>query len=633
MLISIAIILILSITIGLFFKKKAVECIPFVIMSIIFILYVFGIFRLLIIGLYVIYGITVITTIYTGYILFTDKQKVFDCVSIGLVVYVALLLFLFCYVNGSVLMCLDEFTAWGLQSKIMFESNQLYIFSGYPMLAKHYQSATGIFQYFLVKNNFNYSESLVLMSTGILYFSMACTVLRDLKIKDIFEIVMRAAVIFIIPISMYMWPSVYYTILVDVIIGIAFSYILYYYFTNDYDLFTIINLSLICFFLANNKANGLVLIVLAAFIIFIDLLFFKKHFSIKINIHFTKDIFSKINYKELLLTFLPVFMSLFTYISWQICVNALDLMWYDSSETIGLFGKLTSKEFLANSVLYFDKIILIYKEYESCLIIFLVLGIALLIYKNYNLSLKEFFKKYVRAIIMVLLFLFCCFIYVIFLFLVVDTMASIFISLEALRRYFFTVVAACLFLGLFLVIHFHKVKKFNYVTLAILIVLSQFGPASWQISNFLDHSYRTESIDYREPYDLATEQILNYVNVEKDIVYIVREIDNDSAVLYYSTFPFVLYFLPKWKKSTTYQEYKEFLENKEVLELYEIINDKEKKYIEDMQNNQGESYIYVYGVTEEFLSIYGEIFEDGIQERTLYKLDFSNDKISVSKVE
>ncbi len=622
--ISLIIILILSIATGLYFHREAIECLAFSTFGLIFLLYLFGIFGFLDIGLYIVYIITLICLIYIIYKISYQKKEFVYLQPLKLIPFVGIIIFLYVILDNSRLICYDEFTAWGLFAKSMFYTDDLYILNQYPIVAKSYQSATALFQYFVTKTNGEFSETLLLSSMHILFFSMTFSSLKNLKSKNVFEIIIRSILIFLIPFSLHMWPAIYYTILVDFILGITFGYIIYFYFTNKFDKFLFLNLSFAIFFLTCSKGNGLVLAILSLAVISFDILFFKRQELVNfISYKKIPKFSSKINYKNLLVILSPFLMCAFTYLSWIISLRILNITSPNKSLLIqGIF----TPEFKSNVILYIDVVKSLFIEYRYFSLTLFVLGYGIL--ASNRKTIKK--KALIQSIVLIFIYLLCLFVYCFFLFAVCNTIPTVFLATQGLRRYLFTLVAANIFLVLFIYIHFLGKKSFVSITIVLILILWFTTPAERQSKEFIKGNYTSEALNYREQYD-SINKIINIVHPTNDIVYFVGEEEIDPYISNFNTFPLTLSIFPSWDENLSLDEYREYLKTKPNVPIYPISTQLEKDYNSNKQ--KGSVYVYIYKATPEFKTKYQNLFESEIENEKLYKMVITDKSLFFEKIE
>lgn len=615
--ISLTILLILSIATGLYFHREVVECLAFSTFGLIFLLYIFGILGLLGIALCIIYTITLLSFIYIIYTIFYQKKEFLYLQSVKLIPFIGVIVFLYVILGNSRLVCYDEFTAWGLFTKSMFYSNDLYILNQYPVLAKSYQSATALFQYFVTKTNGDFSETLLFSSMHILFFSMTFSLLRKLKLKNASEIITRLILIFLIPLSLYMWPSLYYTILVDFILGIAFGYIIYFYFTNKFDNFLFLNLSFAIFFLTCSKGNGLVLSVLSLIIIYFDILFFRRQELLNF-ISYKKSLksFSKLDYKKLAVALSPLIMCAFTYLSWVISLRILNIPLPDENS---LLKGILEPAFKSNVILYINVIKTMLIEYKYFILTILILGYGILLSNKDKIKRK----KLIRIVLLLLVYFACMVAYCFFLFVVCNTIPTVFLATQGLRRYLFTLVATNILLILFLYIHFSR-KIALQITIILILILFFTTPAERQLKEFIKGDYTSQAITYREQYD-SINKVVNIVHPTNDLLYFVGEAEIDPYISNFNIFPLTLSTFPVWDDNLSLGEYYEYLKTKPNTPIYPINTILEKEY--NSQKQKGDVYLYIYKATPEFKLKYQNLFNSEIQNETLYKISITDNSL------
>lgn len=626
MILALFVVVIIAIASSVFLNKKTVECLALSVFGITFILYLFSILNILIIGMVFVIIFSVLCIIYILYKLIAKKEKLFDYLDVGTLIFILLTILLYLIVKGSKIICYDEFTAWGMFVKTSFESKTLYIYSGLQALAKNYASSTSIFQIFLQFCNFKFSEDLLFIAMHLIYLSAAVNILKNLKLSNILEIFSRSCIILILPLCIYMWPAFYYTILVDVILGFVFAYILFVYFTSKKDKFLFLNISMAIFFLVCTKGNGLLLSLMALFIIYFDFIIFKKDMFFKyINFKKLKNMFKSLNYKNILIVLSPILIAVFTFFSWSICIKILGISSYSSKEINNIFSSIFNQDFYYKLKEFIIVPIQLLKEYKGFLLLFLSLAFSILMSNRNKIK-----KKNVRDFLIIfIIYLILNILYVFFLFFVCNTMVTITIAVEALRRYLLTLVAANLFLIIFLLIYVGDKKAKLYFSIVILIMLYVTTPASWQLRRFINKVYTAESIEYRNIYSVVDYKLKN-IDPQKDVVYYINEIEGDIYLSNFSVSPIELSPMPTWDEGLTVEEYSSLLFNKSSIALFKIntIMEKEKLALK----NNGNTYIYIYMLTDGSKARYSKLFEYNnlpMLNETLYSIENINNIISL----
>jgi len=318
MFIGLLIIIIYSIFLSYLFKKTTAETLFMSVTGTIFVLYVFGILNLYIIGVILLLILALIAFIFLAYKSIKEKTLEYIKVDYGMIGFLCLSIVIYFVLKGSKIICLDEFTAWGLFAKDTYMSKKLYIYSELPALAKNYQSATAIFQSFFEVLNFKFKEDVMLIANDIIYLSMASFIFKNKS--RLIQYFINTCIVLLMPLTMLMWPTVYNTILVDIILGLGTGYVIFYYFNSKLETFTFINIALGIFFLSCSKLNGILLSLICLGVIYADIVLFKR-----------KEMFSyikikkKYDIKKILILVLPILSIIFTYLSWVILISIINV--------------------------------------------------------------------------------------------------------------------------------------------------------------------------------------------------------------------------------------------------------------------------------------------------------------------
>ncbi|HQJ73392.1 MAG TPA: hypothetical protein PLW74_00700 [Candidatus Dojkabacteria bacterium] len=201
---------------------------------------------------------------------------------------------------------------------------------------------------------------------------------------------------------------------------------------------------------------------------------------------------------------------------------------------------------------------------------------------------------------------------------------------QGLRRYLFTLVAANIFLVLFIYIHFLGKKSFVSITIVLILILWFTTPAERQSKEFIKGNYTSEALNYREQYD-SINKIINIVHPTNDIVYFVGEEEIDPYISNFNTFPLTLSIFPSWDENLSLDEYREYLKTKPNVPIYPISTQLEKDYNSNKQ--KGSVYVYIYKATPEFKTKYQNLFESEIENEKLYKMVITDKSLFFEKIE
>lgn len=326
---------------------------------------------------------------------------------------------------------------------------------------------------------------------------------------------------------------------------------------------------------------------------------------------------------------MPLFTIAFTFISWNICIKLLNISAYSDGEINNVFSSLLSTEFYNKLPSFINVLIELIKEYKVLLLLVFALVISAFMSDFKNMK-KNIFKK----IILFMVYCLSNIAYIIFLYSVCNTMITIDIATEALRRYLLTLLAANLLIICVGLISCGIKNKNIYCSIIILMLLYSTTPAYWQITKLFNRDYTNESIEYREKYSTINEKIRAANISNKDVIYYIKEIEGDIYLSNFSVFPIQLSHMPQWSAELDINSYSEILLNKNNIALFATHNDKEKNKLEEKK--EGNIYIYIYKVTDENYSYYGNLFEyNQIQmlDETLYLVEDVNNIAKLSIIE
>lgn len=626
MILGVYIFIIIAIFLGIYYKKDPCEFIMSAILGIILTLFIFGLLNIFLLGLFII----VMFSIYSSYFVIKEiinkRVKISNIFTKGTIIYLFVLLFLFFLYKDSLIICYDEFTAWGLFAKTTFLSNKLYLYSELPALAKNYMSGTAIFQGFLEIFNFQFNEGTLFFAIQSIYFSFVINLFSKRNKLKFFQMILYLCIFICIPLSMYLWPVAYYSILVDTILGLIFAYILVYYFSSDNSNLKQINLSLLFFFICCSKSNGFILGLMALFIIYFDLIIlnFKKTISLLRKDSDKNKLYNNINLKKLLLLLLPSISLLTTFIIWNIVLKVINILpddySYNSSSILFAYRTENFKNWFNVFIDTTNSIIIDYK-------FFLITSASIVVFLETYLV--KFSKQIIINILKKIAFLFSFFImiviYIFFLYSVCSTMSGWEIALEALRRYLYTIVAACLLLFSFYVVNTSYKKKIFYFPIIFLVVLYVSTPLSFQLKKFVNMDYVKESIDYRKQYNIPN-SVLDKINWKKDRAFIVYSNEIDIFIANYISSPISFTNIPSLYDNIDLNGLGNLLFGSKNVQPfnYNIMT----KYEKELSNQRlsGKTFIYFYKINDEISERYFKILNIKINQNDLYEVIENKDK-------
>lgn len=286
------ILLNMSIAFSIYFDKRIEETLFLSILGIVLIIFLSGFVFNLLVGVYIIILLSSLLFIYNFICIYKKKKIIKENIfTPSFFFFIVFSIFLILLNFGRLFIVWDEFSHWALVVKNMFYLNTFGLGSDSTVLAKSYLSGTSLFQYFCVKLNGTYNESILYFAQNLMFFSLILPIFKNFKKLNNIMLWLSMAIVVLLPTLFY--PYFYNSIYVDGMLGIAFAYSIYSYYLNyenGLDKFNKINLSASILMLIFIKDFGLILSLITIFIILIDNIFIRNKFSVKILLKNSKDI-------------------------------------------------------------------------------------------------------------------------------------------------------------------------------------------------------------------------------------------------------------------------------------------------------------------------------------------------------
>lgn len=224
------ILFITSVTLTIVLKKRIEQVIPIAVLAVILIIYIMGLFDNLRLGVLIICISILVELIFIAVYLSKKinnlKTILSQILTPGLAIYIGLFVISIILNKGRIFEDYDEYNHWGIMIKNMFLYNSygtnpesIVAFNDYPPL-------TSIFQYLFIQIKGIYREDVIITAQNILYFSMIIPITKNITWKnDVKRMVLSTILILFLPMIFY--ANFYTDILVDGILGVAFSYTIY----------------------------------------------------------------------------------------------------------------------------------------------------------------------------------------------------------------------------------------------------------------------------------------------------------------------------------------------------------------------------------------------------------------------
>ncbi len=274
------VLFITAVTLTIIFKKKIEQVIPIAVLEIILIIYITGLFDNLSLGVLMVCISTLVQLIFIAIYLAKKTDKIIPIIkqilTPGFAIYVGLFILSIILNKGRIFEDYDEYNHWGIMIKNMFwyhtygtNPESIVAFNDYPPL-------TSIFQYLFIQIKGIYTEDVIITAQNILYFSIIIPITKNITWeKDVKRIVLATMIIAFLPIIFY--ANFYTNILVDGILGIAFSYTIYSSYRKEQEIpFQFLEIFCGMTILMLTKTQGIGLALLAILIIGYKLLLERK---------------------------------------------------------------------------------------------------------------------------------------------------------------------------------------------------------------------------------------------------------------------------------------------------------------------------------------------------------------------
>ncbi len=619
-------ILSISVFISIIFEKHIAITIATSVLLIIILLYIFSLLNILLVGFYFVILIAVLALIYDiYYFIRKDRSKLKCLYSPAVVIYFIFFLISFIGSKGLVLTQWDEFSHWGLIVKNMyfFDTIGNHEFSTVQFVA--YPPAVALFEYFYLKLSPILIEGKIFLSKNILYFSLLIILFKDIKWKQVVQILIRFIVIISLPLMFY--SDFYHSLLIDGLLGAVFAYIIVYYYTNKLDTYKLVNISLGVFVLTIMKDSGFGLSIIALIIIMIDLLFVGRD---KTNLYIKSENNLKKKFNKIALLVTPFLCMLLGRISWKIFSNInvasdainkhtsireiIDTFTGNHSEyqvrvVNNFFKFITNETFISHSVRL---------TYVGIFIVLCILGIFLI--TNSKSKAK---KRTTIAVILVITGLIVYTGYLLLLYLFVFSSQEA-VVLAACQRYLSTYLLAAILILISLIVINTK-KKIAALLVLSLILLIDLSPIT--DLTLLSRIKTGQSVDAVAKYN-TLEEIDKNIDYKKDKIYFLdinaSHIGYEYWLARYKLTPTKINPKYTWRIGQDYYDNDQYTLNINVDEWEKTLID--EKY----------TYVYLLYTSERFKVNFGKAFENGsddVKNDSFYEVNVIDQKIVLKRIE
>lgn len=591
------------------FKKRFEECLPLSIFSSILVLYIAGLFAQLRMGVVIAIGISYVLFLIgltKSLIKKQMKEYLGNIFTVGFVIFLLSLAFIYYMTAGRLLSKFDEFTHWGLTVK------NFILFDGYANVAGStthgagYQPGISLFCYYFTALRRYMNECDVLQAMNIFTVSMLLPIYRKITWKRVIFGIFLLPLIYVLP---WLFSSAiipYNTLYVDCAMAVTFGSMLFHYYTHEQSRFLYFGMMLYSFLIILIKPGSEFFALMILCIVILDVLLFKrKEFG---------EMCKKAG--AWLLPVLYVVVSAAAYLSWKIFTAKNQMMQVFDYIEISEENSLSADAILQNfKNALFDmsadgKFKLSYVIWAGIL---LLIGIFTVFFVKGK---KEKGRSIVATILVIigyagytgaLLFMY------INLFTPYEGA-----NLASMDRYMFTYILGALVFLVFMLVHWIITRFGGFGNVLILIpvaVILIFAP--WKKLNADMINCRetiSKTMAKRMDYEFV-EQLPDKLDAGKDRVYFICQDSNgyEYQVSYYLATPISLSYdySMGWSLGTPYSD-------SDVWTLDMTMEEWEKALTDG-----GYTYVYIYNADKQFRSRYGDLFENpgAISDNTCYKIN------------
>lgn len=599
------------------YQKKIETTLPFVFISDVLVMFLFGIFHLLKFSVYVIAFASAVFLILSivEFIKSKEKKKIIQrALTPGMVIYVAMILFICLYNRGKFLTLWDEFSHWGDVVKAMYLTNDFSTGPHSLSLFQSYLPGMSLFQYLFQSLSFNgFYEPYLFISYQMFLISLFLPFIQNLKWKEVGKNLLIATLVVFGPVTLF--NEFYDSIYVDAFLGsiTAFCFAQLYMFKIK-DKVKLTGLVLSTCMLVLVKDIGIFLAGFSTLVLFI---FCLRDFCLEKNKKFMLLI-KKL--KPFIITLAAAF---FVYGLWKlnIFLNHAEVMFDNPFNIKQILQVLLGQDHTYRSVVRDNfitalKDVALIKTNFNLNIFVILLSFLFLFFIIYNTSKEKCIEKKITVIVLFVG-------QVIYTIMHLVLYITKFTEYEALRlasfdRYMCIYLSAIFIFLIMIGISSKKQYRFSWGIYALTAFVIVFTPITSVIHRMNEGNANTYVI--REPYIDAANQVHQYLKNEKKRIYIISEHTSgfDYHALKYSFRENLSGVSPNntWSIGVP--------AGKEDVWTWQI-ND--QQWWKQLEANY--DYVYLYHVNESFINSFQNLFVDkqSIHDRQLYKVDVSLNKL------
>lgn len=614
------IILSISSCLTIKFKLKNEKSILITFLGINLLIYILGLLNIMVFGLYISYILSFLSIVYIIYSIIKKKIDYKKILTLGTILYIVCSLTLAIVLKNTHFSAWDEFSHWGPNLKAMVNNDLFWSNSKWDGIHVVYQPLAGIMEYIFCKLNSGFSEDIAYfgMNISILTFIIPFIANKKINIKNIvISLLFILSVYCLIFAFNFSLTSIY----IDLLLGICFSTGIYFSLNNKRNDDKIIVL-LMAIALVMLKTTGILFSLIILLIIFCKNVLLPCIKEKRIN---------KKSFTNVLKILMIVIVMLGFYKSWDLYCKSNN-RFLDKRHDNNFISQINIKQFVS-AILQRDsteeKYLSIAKSFYSALNnenvvklmgqfsiiqLFIIFNIILIMNSKFS---KEEDKEKEKSIILAIAFstgflMYCLMLMITFMFAFTETEGRGLFSLDRYMSTFFIAFA------INIVILFMNKKKKEYSIMIIILLIC---------------IYTSNIQTLLKPINKGKSNVPEYLQTKADIVTSNLNRSDKVYVIFqdpgYSVDPFVFRYCISPIVMNLMDEYSLGKLKSENDTLTYNISEKEW---EQKLINENYDYVFILRSSNEFIEMYKDIFEDGVDLSNVEDKIFKVNKVNENEV-
>lgn len=262
-------VIIISLCFAVLFGRKMEDTLGIAFISVILILFFFGICGSLSTGIIGVFAVSFICFCVSVILCNCHKQNTVEYITPGLVSFGIMVIFLLVVSRNTFMKQWDEYSHWGLAAKDMFYYDSFGTHAGSSVLHRRYPPLSTLMEYFFLRINGIFSESVSYAAHLSLIISLLIGVFKNSTWKNIKACLPGFFICLFIPVVFF---DYIFTLYVDLLLAALTAYVLMCYFGEKFSIFNGVRIIMGLVALVLTKDIGLVLAGLILLAIMLDMI-------------------------------------------------------------------------------------------------------------------------------------------------------------------------------------------------------------------------------------------------------------------------------------------------------------------------------------------------------------------------